>query len=547
VDVVINQLHTKRQPKYIKFKVKLFPAVLLVFSFLLSALLPAAPLFADDPPAFSLTKSSARPGESVYVNQVDACPAVPTGFDGQSVEFTFIDANNVQTVLRDQAVVDTNGDWLYDTAFSVPWREIRADFNPVQITNAAAAGTATIEARCVAFDQGEDDMDNSDNIYQVTQTYAPESLTVMSPLEFNLSASTIVTGRMLHITSTSNCPGGGDQEIHGGVVNGQAVSNFYVSNTNPDGSWSVDVPMQYEDMADTYDFPAGDYAVNAVCMDPIAGGDAWHYGEKLVHVKGPNYVAMGDSYSSGEGIEPFELGTEDGCHRSPAAYARSLENSSNPLLNMGEDGFVACAGAVAADITNSQMSKVTADTDLITMTIGGNDMDFRGFATSCTGYITNDCTGTPANNAIARISTDVIPHVRSMLEGLEDRLIELGNTDAKVLVVGYPQLLPTVSANCDWLNSQNETNAIRDVTTHLNTAVRNEVTEIDYGFDFVSATESNSPFIDHELCRPSSSTGAAYFFGPMLAPSVNYSFHPNADGQQAYKQLISDYLSSHPL
>ncbi len=46
----------------------------------------------------------------------------------------------------------------------------------------------------------------------------------------------------------------------------------------------------------------------------------------------PSYVAMGDSFSSGEGNPPFETGTdEEGvneCHRSPQAYPRLLQGDA---------------------------------------------------------------------------------------------------------------------------------------------------------------------------------------------------------------------------
>jgi hypothetical protein len=127
-----------------------------------------------------------------------------------------------------------------------------------------------------------------------------------------------------------------------------------------------------------------------------------------------NYVALGDSFSSGEGVEPFEAGTDtspsDGnnynvCHRSALSYARLLIADKSLNLIMADSGFKACSGAKAAQITSRWPSEVgkpnqnepaqtdrlvlDATTDIVTLTIGGNDADFGGLAARCLWL---DCT-----------------------------------------------------------------------------------------------------------------------------------------------------------
>ena len=103
-----------------------------------------------------------------------------------------------------------------------------------------------------------------------------------------------------------------------------------------------------------------------------------------------NYVALGDSYSSGEGNPPFFAGTDgpsDYCHRSPQAYSEVLgaHIGSAPL-------FYACSGAVTSDfLTTSdgteppQLTRPGVDStaDLLTMTIGGNDAGFSSVLKAC--------------------------------------------------------------------------------------------------------------------------------------------------------------------
>ena len=106
---------------------------------------------------------------------------------------------------------------------------------------------------------------------------------------------------------------------------------------------------------------------------------------------GARYVALGDSYSSGEGNPPFANGTDGGgdyCHRSAAAYPEVLSAAyaTNPL------GFYACSGAVTANITQTVHyteppqitdSGVDASANLVTMTIGGNDAGFSSVLQAC--------------------------------------------------------------------------------------------------------------------------------------------------------------------
>lgn len=66
----------------------------------------------------------------------------------------------------------------------------------------------------------------------------------------------------------------------------------------------------------------------------------------------PTYIAMGDSFSSGEGNDPFESGTDESgvneCHRSPDAYPEWL--SQTPSLGMESYLSVACSGATTNDV-----------------------------------------------------------------------------------------------------------------------------------------------------------------------------------------------------
>jgi len=117
---------------------------------------------------------------------------------------------------------------------------------------------------------------------------------------------------------------------------------------------------------------------------------------------GPSrYVSLGDSYSSGEGVPEFEPGTASDvdeyggntCHRSAmGSYGRLLLDDPSVTANLEPATFAACSGAVTADVTSpnpvnagepDQRSHVDQFTDVITLTMGGNDIGFADLAVKC--------------------------------------------------------------------------------------------------------------------------------------------------------------------
>jgi hypothetical protein len=100
------------------------------------------------------------------------------------------------------------------------------------------------------------------------------------------------------------------------------------------------------------------------------------------------YVALGDSYSAGEGLAPYLPGSNtktDTCHRSRKAYSQLL---TTPLLK----SFHACSQVkIAAYFGNTEKSHEPAQrgyldssTALLTMTLGGNNLDWTKVLSSCT-------------------------------------------------------------------------------------------------------------------------------------------------------------------
>ncbi|MFR9777841.1 SGNH/GDSL hydrolase family protein [Micromonospora sp. MS34] len=143
-----------------------------------------------------------------------------------------------------------------------------------------------------------------------------------------------------------------------------------------------------------------------------------------------NYVALGDSYSSGVGAGPYDFST---CLRSEKSYA-PLWATAHSVASFR---FPACGGAVTADVINGQVGALSASTTLVTITIGGNDAGFADVMTSCRFGSTSDCEN--AVNGAKAFATGALPgRLDATYAAIRNRA-----PDARLVVLGYPRLFET--------------------------------------------------------------------------------------------------------
>jgi GDSL-like Lipase/Acylhydrolase family len=109
--------------------------------------------------------------------------------------------------------------------------------------------------------------------------------------------------------------------------------------------------------------------------------------EALTTSPTPVYLALGDSYSSGEGLGPF-LANSGNCDRSLKAYPELVTRRLGRISLR----FLACSGANIAHIRD-QISSISFNdlrhVDLTTVTAGGNDLPFSRLIAACTGAVTS--------------------------------------------------------------------------------------------------------------------------------------------------------------
>jgi len=91
-----------------------------------------------------------------------------------------------------------------------------------------------------------------------------------------------------------------------------------------------------------------------------------------------NYVALGDSYSSGVGAGSY-TSSSGSCDRSTNAYSQLWANANSPASYVS----VACSGATTSSVISSQLSALSASTTLVSITVGGNDIGFSSVMETC--------------------------------------------------------------------------------------------------------------------------------------------------------------------
>lgn len=225
------------------------------------------------------------------------------------------------------------------------------------------------------------------------------------------------------------------------------------------------------------------------------------------------YVALGDSYSSGVGAGSY---IDEGCKRSSNAYPQLWADAN------GADSFsfVACSGATTGDVASEQLSALGSGTTLVSITVGGNDAGFSSVMTTC---VTN------SDSACVSKAEEAQTFARDVLPGrLDDLYTQIRDRapNAEVVVLSYPRLY-TITDSCAGLSNTKRT-ALNEAADTLATETEKEVAEA--GFTFADARDT---FAGHELCSGDDWLNAVTW-------PIGDSYHPTARGQEnGYLPAIS--------
>jgi lysophospholipase L1-like esterase len=198
---------------------------------------------------------------------------------------------------------------------------------------------------------------------------------------------------------------------------------------------------------------------------------------------GPAYVALGDSYSSGNGAGSYISSSGD-CHRSNNAYPARWAAANSPA----SFAFVACSGATTSTVTSSQLGSLNASTGLVSITVGGNDAGFADAMTTCVTSSDTTCLNRLAT-ARSFITSTLPGRLNTVYAAIKNRA-----PNARVVVLGYPHMYVEPSWWCVGL-SETKREAINDTADVLNSVISARAAAHGFRFGDVRPT-----FDGHELC-----------------------------------------------
>ncbi|MFF5499835.1 SGNH/GDSL hydrolase family protein [Streptomyces aquilus] len=254
-----------------------------------------------------------------------------------------------------------------------------------------------------------------------------------------------------------------------------------------------------------------------------------------------DYVALGDSYASAP-LVPTQVDAT--CQRSDQNYPSLVARSRSARLT-----DVGCAGATTEDMTASQTEGVPAQldalnrgTDLVTVTVGGNDIGFSTVLGTCAHLTSGNPAGAPCQAYFAGSGADQItgaisatgPKVAQVLRGIHRRA-----PHARVVVVGYPDLFPEDGIGCTSSKvplAAGDFAWLRDKEKELNAMLARQARR--GGAEYVN---TYTPTVGHDLCKPTGERWIETFAPETPAAPV----HPNAMGESVMATAVQGVLAGH--
>jgi hypothetical protein len=263
------------------------------------------------------------------------------------------------------------------------------------------------------------------------------------------------------------------------------------------------------------------------------------------------------------------------CHQSGVGYANllSINGGNFNVLNMACTGASAAAGVLLGiddheDPDDSSTTDVTAqlsdasgnkfdahDADVVTLTLGANDVDFAGWIKTCYHPFAGECNTSSSTDTLNDLLDAAKDNMRLVLAELDDRA-DAANKTLRVLVTNYYNPFPSgaVSSSCidtgaDPLDgtypgiglTTAEKSWLGSGLADLNTNIAAEVTY----------AQSNQPNLDVDLVNISGAmsghefcTSDPWVYGPSIQYPISGEnanpapFHPTLAGQRAIRALV---------
>jgi lysophospholipase L1-like esterase len=239
------------------------------------------------------------------------------------------------------------------------------------------------------------------------------------------------------------------------------------------------------------------------------------------------YVALGDSYSAASGVLPPDPTAPPECLRSLLNYPHLIAGQIGSQLT-----DVTCGGAKTSDYFSSQYSGVAPqldalqkNTQLVTMTIGGNDSNLfidvimdcgeAGLSTLGQGHPCEDRYGSSFDDTI---NNTTYPALVNALQAVHAKA-----PHATVAILGYPWILPPTVGCFDKIPvAEGDVPYVDNIEATLNNAVSRAAVATGTTYVDMSAVS-----VGHDACEPI----GVRWIEPVLQGTNPVILHPNELGE----------------
>jgi lysophospholipase L1-like esterase len=247
---------------------------------------------------------------------------------------------------------------------------------------------------------------------------------------------------------------------------------------------------------------------------------------------GLTYVAIGSSFAAGPGIAPVQPGAgAAGCSRSANNYPSVVAREIGANLT-----DASCSGATTANVLTDaqsgqppQISAVTAATQMVTVTIGGNDVNYLGSlgAYTCQNDGGSGCAG------VDRAAIDrTFPQLTGRIENIVNAVHEAA-PGARVYLVNYFTILPGSGACAGVPLTADQLTYERSIATRLESATA------------AAASAAGATLVDlaaasrgHDACSADPWVESGH------PPAGRSQYHPNEAGMRAAAAAVEAALVS---
>jgi lysophospholipase L1-like esterase len=256
------------------------------------------------------------------------------------------------------------------------------------------------------------------------------------------------------------------------------------------------------------------------CVPAVAASAVDEHGvetSSATSASAAQYVALGDSFASGNGAGPYQT-PDNGCHRSSGAYPQVWADA-HPLAT---SFLEACSGATTQDVIDKQLTHLSASTTLVSVTIGGNDVVALKGILACMQSPDPAVCHAAAVAGQAAITSVLPARLDAVYAAIRSRA-----PSARVVVVGYPRLFSLNSCEWDQMWPTDKRTEINHTIDMLGAVILERAAAA--GFAYVDPTPS---FEGHGIC------GSSPWIN-MAGPDDFSWFHPNALGQQSLASLFT--------